>query len=168
MDYAATILSKLPGALKRDHGMRLLVDTLQTYLPEEQVDVIVGMRSTATTQFYFSKSSGRLVGFDTEIEPDVDACEVRFGEETVEVLAVVAGAGESVLEHGDLSQQVGENVVVVDCEVARSVVGDEDPDSRLVVDVDPMNRDLRKSGVNRRFESMVAGKDVARRRLSDE
>jgi (p)ppGpp synthase/HD superfamily hydrolase len=41
MDYAATILSKLPGALKRDHGMRHLVDTLQEYLPQYQIDVIV-------------------------------------------------------------------------------------------------------------------------------
>ncbi|HKJ20180.1 MAG TPA: bifunctional (p)ppGpp synthetase/guanosine-3',5'-bis(diphosphate) 3'-pyrophosphohydrolase [Woeseiaceae bacterium] len=41
MDYAATILSKLPGASKRDHGMRHLVDTLQTYLPQGQIDTIV-------------------------------------------------------------------------------------------------------------------------------
>jgi guanosine-3',5'-bis(diphosphate) 3'-pyrophosphohydrolase len=37
MDYAATILSKLPGANKRDHGVRRLVETLQTYLPDEQL-----------------------------------------------------------------------------------------------------------------------------------
>jgi len=37
MDYAATILSKLPGANKRDHGVRRLVETLQSYLPEEQL-----------------------------------------------------------------------------------------------------------------------------------
>jgi len=40
MDYAATILSKLPGASKRDHGMRHLVDTLSTYLRQEQIDTI--------------------------------------------------------------------------------------------------------------------------------
>ena len=40
MDYAATILSKLPGASKRDHGMRRLVDTLQTYLPQDQIDAV--------------------------------------------------------------------------------------------------------------------------------
>jgi len=37
MDYAATILSKLPGANKRDHGVRRLIETLQSYLPEEQL-----------------------------------------------------------------------------------------------------------------------------------
>ena len=42
MDYAATILSKLPGASKREHGMRHLVDTLQSYLPQEQIDTVIG------------------------------------------------------------------------------------------------------------------------------
>jgi RelA/SpoT family (p)ppGpp synthetase len=37
MDYAATILSKLPGASRRDNGVRQLVDTLETYLPDEQI-----------------------------------------------------------------------------------------------------------------------------------
>lgn len=40
MDYAATILSKLPGASKRDHGVRRLIETLQSYLPEEQLAMI--------------------------------------------------------------------------------------------------------------------------------
>ena len=40
MDYAATILSKLPGASKRDHGLRRLLDTVGTYLPGEQVEAI--------------------------------------------------------------------------------------------------------------------------------
>jgi RelA/SpoT family (p)ppGpp synthetase len=40
MDYAATILSKLPGASKRDHGLRRLLDTTQSYLPIEQVETI--------------------------------------------------------------------------------------------------------------------------------
>ena len=40
MDYAATILSKLPGASKRDHGLRQLLDTLEAYLPEKQVETI--------------------------------------------------------------------------------------------------------------------------------
>jgi len=38
MDYAATILSKLPGAARRDHGLRQLIDTLETYLPAEQIE----------------------------------------------------------------------------------------------------------------------------------
>jgi RelA/SpoT family (p)ppGpp synthetase len=37
MDYAATFLSKLPGASKRDHGMRRLLDTLNSYLSKDQI-----------------------------------------------------------------------------------------------------------------------------------
>ena len=37
MDYAATILSRLPGVARRDHGVLKLVETLESYLPEDQV-----------------------------------------------------------------------------------------------------------------------------------
>ena len=37
MDYAANILSRLPGVTRRDHGVRKLVDTLESYLPDDQV-----------------------------------------------------------------------------------------------------------------------------------
>ena len=40
MDYAAAILSRLPGLPRRDHGVRRLVDTLQSYLSAEQLDKI--------------------------------------------------------------------------------------------------------------------------------
>jgi guanosine-3',5'-bis(diphosphate) 3'-pyrophosphohydrolase len=41
MDYAATLLAKLPGASKRDHGMRRLIETLEAYLPEEQIESVM-------------------------------------------------------------------------------------------------------------------------------
>jgi len=41
MDYAATILSRLPGASKRDHGVRRLIDTLKSYLPEEHLGQVM-------------------------------------------------------------------------------------------------------------------------------
>ena len=41
MDYAATLLSKLPGAPWRDHGLRRLIETLETYLPEDQVESVM-------------------------------------------------------------------------------------------------------------------------------
>ena len=41
MDYAATLLSKLPGAPWRDHGLRRLRETLETYLPEAQVESVM-------------------------------------------------------------------------------------------------------------------------------
>ena len=41
MDYATTILAKLPGASKRDHGLRQLVEALELYLSEEQIETIM-------------------------------------------------------------------------------------------------------------------------------
>ena len=41
MDYAASFLAKLPGASRRDHGMRQLVETLESYLPGEQIDALM-------------------------------------------------------------------------------------------------------------------------------
>ncbi len=41
MDYAATLFSKLPAALKRDRSLERLIEKLQTYLPEDQVGMIM-------------------------------------------------------------------------------------------------------------------------------
>jgi len=45
----------------------------------ERVDVLISEYSVATSRWYFSKSDGRLVGFDTQLEPDRDECEIRMG-----------------------------------------------------------------------------------------
>ena len=54
MDYAATILAKLPGANRRGHGVRRLVETLQSYLPEEQLAQI-----TAAYEFGAAAHAGQ-------------------------------------------------------------------------------------------------------------
>ncbi len=41
MDYAASLLSRLPGASRRDHGLRRLVEKLETYVSPEQVELVV-------------------------------------------------------------------------------------------------------------------------------
>ena len=41
MDYAATLLSKLPAALRRDRSFERLVATLENYLPDDQVELIM-------------------------------------------------------------------------------------------------------------------------------
>jgi RelA/SpoT family (p)ppGpp synthetase len=42
MDYAAALLARLPGASKRDNGLRHLIETLESYLTSEQIESIVG------------------------------------------------------------------------------------------------------------------------------
>ena len=41
MDYATALLAKLPGASKRDYGLRHLVDTLESYLSGSQIKSIM-------------------------------------------------------------------------------------------------------------------------------
>ncbi len=41
MSYASTLLSRLPGASRRDKGVRVLVETLESYLPDAQVATIL-------------------------------------------------------------------------------------------------------------------------------
>ncbi len=41
MDYAANLLARLPGAQRRDKGMRRLVETLEGYLSSEQIETVV-------------------------------------------------------------------------------------------------------------------------------
>ena len=41
MDYAATLLSRLPGASRRDHGLRHLISSLESYLPPGQISMIM-------------------------------------------------------------------------------------------------------------------------------
>ena len=41
MDYAAALLAKLPGASKRDYGLRRLIETLESYLNGEQIQSIM-------------------------------------------------------------------------------------------------------------------------------
>ena len=41
MDYAATILARFPGATRRDKGVRRLIQTLESYLPDEQVATVL-------------------------------------------------------------------------------------------------------------------------------
>lgn len=48
--------------------------------PGEQVDVLVSELTGAQSRWYFSRSSGAFVGFDTQLSEDVDECEIRFAD----------------------------------------------------------------------------------------
>lgn len=64
------------------------------------VDVLLTTRGTVTSRWYFSKQDGALVGFDTQVESDVDPCEIRiesfadFGGRQFPERIVVRSAGE--------------------------------------------------------------------------
>lgn len=45
---------------------------------QQQVDVLVTVLAGAESRWYFDRHDGDIVGFDTRLIEDVDACEVRF------------------------------------------------------------------------------------------
>ena len=47
---------------------------------KERVDVLLTTKKLLTTRWYFSQKNQQLVGFDTSIDGDHDACEIRFAE----------------------------------------------------------------------------------------
>lgn len=46
----------------------------------ERVDVVVSVLTGVETHWYFSREQGGLVGFNTWLNENVDACAIRFGE----------------------------------------------------------------------------------------
>jgi S1-C subfamily serine protease len=44
----------------------------------QRVDVLITTRGTVTSRWYFSRQTGRLVGWDTALEDDVDECRIRI------------------------------------------------------------------------------------------
>jgi hypothetical protein len=65
----------------------------------EQVDVLVSALGSVESRWYFSVSNGALVGFDTRLADDADACEIRFRE--IGAFEGIHFPSEIVVRHGD-------------------------------------------------------------------
>ena len=113
MDYAATILSKLPGANKRDHGVRRLIETLQSYMPEEQLAQI-----TAAYEFGAKAHAGqsRKTGEPYITHPVAVAQELA--EMHLDAQAIVAAILHDTVEDTsasleDIAEQFGSEVALL-------------------------------------------------------
>ena len=113
MDYTAAILSRLPGASKRDHGVQQLVDTLQSYLPDEQLE-----RITAAYEFGANAHEGqtRKTGEPYITHPVAVAQELA--EMNLDSEAIIAAILHDTVEDTDASlediaEQFGEEVAVL-------------------------------------------------------
>ncbi|MEL7184900.1 MAG: bifunctional (p)ppGpp synthetase/guanosine-3',5'-bis(diphosphate) 3'-pyrophosphohydrolase [Pseudomonadota bacterium] len=113
MDYAATILSKLPGRPKRDHGVQRLVETLQSYLPDDQLK-----RITAAYEFGAKAHKGqkRKTGEPYITHPVAVAQELA--EMHLDSEAIIAAILHDTVEDTDASlddivEQFGEEVAVL-------------------------------------------------------
>ena len=113
MDYAAAILSRLPGAAKRGHGVRRLVDTLQSYLPDEQLQQI-----TAAYEFGARAHAGqkRKTGEPYITHPVAVAQELA--EMHLDSEAIIAAILHDTVEDttatlNEITEQFGEEVALL-------------------------------------------------------
>jgi len=65
----------------------------------EQVDVLESNLGSVDSRWYFSVANGGLVGFDTRLSDDADACEIRFRE--IGAFEGLHFPSEIVVRHGD-------------------------------------------------------------------
>ncbi|MFG0333941.1 MAG: S1C family serine protease [Maioricimonas sp. JB049] len=83
------------GLLAAMHQLKQLLVAPEDYFTEyyyvgsepldgfgERVDVLITTRGLVTSRWYFSRTNGRLLGFDTSVDEDIDPCEIRFQGET--------------------------------------------------------------------------------------
>lgn len=65
----------------------------------EQVDVLVSTSGSVESRWYFAVASRTLVGFDTRLADDADACEIRFRQ--IGAFAGIHFPSEIAVRHGD-------------------------------------------------------------------
>ena len=113
MDYAAAILSKLPGASRRDHGVGQLVETLETYLPDEQVKKVLEAYEFGAA---FHKGQARKSGEPYITHPVAVAQEL--GEMHLDSEAICAAILHDVVEDTpatleEIENKFGEEVALI-------------------------------------------------------
>ena len=113
MDYTAAILAKLPGANKRDHGVRRLVETLQAYLPEDQLKTI-----TAAYEFGAKAHAGqsRKTGEAYITHPVAVAqelAEMRLDAQAITAAILHDTVEDTTASLDDISEKFGSEVALL-------------------------------------------------------
>ncbi len=113
MGYAATLLAKLPPALGGDNGLRALLESLESYLPPEQIDMVA-----RAYEFGAEAHAGqtRKTGEPYITHPVAVAQEL--GRMHLDVEAIVAALLHDVVEDTDISiedlkQEFGDEVAAL-------------------------------------------------------
>ncbi len=113
MNYASSILSRLPGASRRDHGLRRLVETLETYLPDDQVATIVRAYEfgAAAHKGQTRKSGEPYITHPVAVAQEL--AEMHLDAEAIcaAILHDVVEDTEATLE--DIEEQFGEDVALI-------------------------------------------------------
>jgi RelA/SpoT family (p)ppGpp synthetase len=113
MDYAATLLSKLPGASRRDNGVRRLVETLESYLPDEQVARVLEAYEfgAAAHQGQTRKSGEAYITHPVAVAQELGEMHLDSEAICAAILHDVVEDTEASLE--DIREKFGEEVALI-------------------------------------------------------
>ena len=114
MDYAATILSRLPGSsLRPDKGLPQLIETLEGYMPKEQIEVV------AKAYEYGAKahSGQKRKSGEPYIQHPVAVAQIlasmRLDCETIAAAILHDVIEDTEANFADLSEQFGEEIAAI-------------------------------------------------------
>ncbi len=113
MDYASTILSRLPGASREDRGIRRLIETLRSYLPEDQLAQV-----TAAYAFGAQAHAGqtRKTGEAYITHPVAVAQELanmHFDAQTITAAILHDTVEDTTASLDDITQRFGDEVALL-------------------------------------------------------
>ncbi len=113
MDYAASLLSRLPGASRRDHGLRRLVEKLESYVPPEQVELVVRAYEFGADAHDGQKRKSGEPYITHPIAVAQDLAEMHLDAEAIvaAILHDVVEDTEASLE--DIEEQFGSDVAMI-------------------------------------------------------
>ncbi len=113
MDYAAALLAKLPGASKRDYGLRHLIDTLESYLSGEQIESIMRAYEFGAEAH---KGQTRKTGEPYITHPVAVAQELadmRLDAQAIEAAILHDVVEDTPASIGDIEEQFGTDVALL-------------------------------------------------------
>ncbi len=113
MDYAAAILSKLPGANRRDHGVRQLVETLQSYLNEEQLaQITAAYEFGAVAHAGQSRKTGEAY-ITHPIAVAQELAEMRLDAQAITAAILHDTVEDTSVSLADIAEKFGEEVALL-------------------------------------------------------
>ena len=110
MDYATALLAKLPGASKRDYGLRHLVDTLETYLSGEQIESIMNAYEfgAAAHKGQTRQSGEPYISHPVAVAQEL--ADMRLDSQAIEAAILHDVVEDTPASLGDIEDQFGADV----------------------------------------------------------
>jgi len=113
MDYAATLLAKLPGASRRTHGMRQLIETLESYLPSEQIETVMRAYEfgAAAHDGQTRKSGEPYISHPVAVAQEL--ADMHLDAQAIEAAILHDTVEDTAASITDIEEQFGEDVALL-------------------------------------------------------